>query len=78
MRKLFPDAKTFGATRSYFADLHTDHVKREHITENAKAANVATQLESEEQRRRAIRHDELEAEWNERPETERGAIRDSG
>ncbi len=64
MRQQFPDAKTFGATRPYFAEIHAEHVKRERLVERAKDANRADVLEDEEQRRRARRQEELAAVWN--------------
>lgn len=75
MREQFPDAKTYGATRSYFAEIHADHLKRERVIERSKAANVDSVVESEEQERRAIRHTRLEGVWNALPETERQTIR---
>ncbi len=77
MREQFPEAKTFGATRPYFADLHADHLKRGRVIEKAKVANVDSQLEDEEQKQRATRHAKLEGVWNELPETERQVIQDA-
>ena len=74
MRQEFPDAKTFGAARPYFGDIHADHLKKERIAESAKAANLESQLGEEEQRRRTARHQQLEAVWNALPAAEREVI----
>jgi hypothetical protein len=76
MRQLFPDAKTFGATRPYFADLQAERLKRERLAEDIKAATVAGQLEDDRQRQRKARHEELEAVWQGMTDAERQALRD--
>ncbi|MEK6261263.1 MAG: hypothetical protein AABP62_21895 [Planctomycetota bacterium] len=47
MRQQFPDAKTFGATRPYFTELHADHLKRQRIAETTQSAHLEEQLEAE-------------------------------
>ena len=74
MRQEFPDAKTFGATRAFFAEIHAEQCKRESAFEKAKIANLEEQLDEDTQRRRTIRHKQLEAVWKELPATEREAI----
>jgi hypothetical protein len=49
----FPDAKTFGATTDYFAEIHAETVKRERAAEKAKEATVASHVEDEKCRTRA-------------------------
>ncbi len=77
MRERFPDAKTFGATRPYFTELHAEHLKRERLIEKAKVENVAGQIEDEEKKRRAVRRAELDPVWNDLSESERRMIRDA-
>ena len=77
MRAEFPDAKTFGAARSYFAEVHAEHLKRKSVLEQAKAAHLASQLDTEEERLRSARHDQLEAVWHALSATEREAIETS-
>lgn len=74
MREQFPEAKTFGATRSYFAEIHADHLKRDRLIEKAKAANLDSRQEAEAESRRARRRSRLEGIWSEVPESERAAI----
>ena len=73
----FPDAKTFGATRPYFVEIHAEHLKRESVLKKVKAAHLASEHDEEEQRRRSARHEQLEAVWNELPASEREAIENS-
>lgn len=44
MRDQFPDAKTFGATRQYFAEVHAEHQKRERIADATKIASLSEHL----------------------------------
>jgi hypothetical protein len=74
MRQEFPDAKTFGATRDYFAEIHAEHLKRDSAFEKAKLANLEEHLDEDEQQRRTMRHEQLEAVWKELPANEREAI----
>jgi hypothetical protein len=74
MKEQFPDAKTFGATTDYFAEIHAEIAKRERVVEKAKEANVESHVEVEKSRARAERHERLETEWNALLAAERQSI----
>lgn len=74
MREQFPDAKTFGATRQYFADVQAEHEKRERIAESAKQAHLAEVLEAEKAR---SEEQQLEARWLSLPRAEQETLRQS-
>jgi hypothetical protein len=77
MRQQFPEAKTFGAVRPYFAEVHAEHVKREQVAETVKAAHLRSHLEDEEERQRERRHEQLDAVWQSLPVAERQSIEDA-
>jgi hypothetical protein len=77
MRQQFPEAKTFGAVRPYFAEVHAEHVKRERVAETAKAANLTSQLENEGERQRERRHEQLDKVWQTLPPAERRSIEEA-
>lgn len=74
MKERFPDAKTFGATTDYFAEIHAETAKRERVVEKAKEANVESHVEADKRRARAERHEHLETLWNTLPVAERQSI----
>jgi hypothetical protein len=77
MRQQFPEAKTFGAVRPYFAEVHAEHVKRERVAETAKAINLSSQLEAEKERLRERHHEQLDRVWQTLPAAERQSIEDA-
>ena len=74
MKEQFPDAKTFGATADYFAEIHAETAKRERVAEKVKEANVESHVEADKRRARAERHEQLEILWNALPTVERQSI----
>jgi hypothetical protein len=77
MRDQFPDAKTFGATRQYFAEVHTEHLKRERIAESAKTVALKEAIEDESQKQSDSRRAELESIWQALPKIDRKSIEKS-
>lgn len=72
MREMFPDAKTFGATRPYFVELQAEHEKRERIAESAKQAHLAEVLEAEKTRDEGR---QLEVLWQQLPLSEQETLK---
>lgn len=74
MKQQFPDAKTFGATKTYFQEVQDEQDKRERIIDKAKQSAIAeAAVEDQRQVRRAM----LKAAWEALDPAEREAIRDS-
>lgn len=74
MKQQFPDAKTFGATRSYFQEVHEEQLKRQRIAEKVKDAVLAETTAADE---RHARDAELEAVWQTLDSAEQQAIQDT-
>lgn len=77
MRQQFPDAKTFGATRPYFTELHADHLKRQRIAEESQSAHLEEQLEAEQRQLDNARQVALETAWQSLPAHEQQSIRET-
>ena len=77
MRQQFPDAKTFGATRPYFTELHADHLKRQRIAEASQSAHLEEQLEAEQRQLDNARQVALETAWQSLPAHEQQSIRET-
>ena len=77
MREKFPDAKTFGAARPYFTELHAEHEKRQRIADILKATNLKEEMEAEQHHQKEVRNATLESAWHSLPIADQNSIRES-